>query len=178
MPRLISSKPWPSGLGSPATTFRRSATSASGKSRSQFRPNQCLPSWLAPAAKSLIMATERSIKQGIAKSFGPKEPGWAPVAAWISASLAKVSGLATCGRFSALISLRVWSPRTTKAINWPSSAAWTTKVFTVFSIARPNCWTKSSMVLVSGVSTKRNSSLGAGRSVSRGIASAFSMLAA
>ena len=115
--------------------------------------------------------------QGRVRLIGPKEPGAAPTAAMISSSLAISKGLATCGKLAALISFSSWSPRTTSAIK-PPSAAFTTKVLTVFSMARSNCSTNWAMVLTSGVSTKRSSSVAARRSVSRGKAIAFSILAA
>src|SRR5438067_1789722 len=60
MPRTMSSFPLPSGLGSPATTLRMSATCGSGRSRPQFTPVRWKPSSFAPQTKSLINATRRS----------------------------------------------------------------------------------------------------------------------
>src|SRR5437867_1304178 len=55
------SRPLPSGLGSPATTLRRSATcDGSGRSRPKLTPVRWNPSSFAPHTKSLIAATARS----------------------------------------------------------------------------------------------------------------------
>ena len=170
----------PSGLGSPSTTLRRSATFGSATSRSQLMPNRCLPSVLAPALKSAITATLRSTMHGIGQPTGPSEPGPAPITARISASSAKRSGAATSGSLTALNSFSTWSPRTSRATKSAShsSEAATTRVLTVFSIGWPNCVTRSSMVRASGVSTTRIASPGAGRSPAGATASASSTLAA
>ncbi|MNC45311.1 hypothetical protein D3C75_942650 [compost metagenome] len=128
--------------------------------------------------KSLIRATERSITHSSGRFSGPSEPAPAPIASRRSASVAMTSGSATCSSLAALISFSSWSPRTTRATSLPSSAPRTIRVLTVFSIGRPKFSTSWAMVLAFGVSTRRSSSVGAGRTVSRGMASAFSMLAA
>ena len=62
------------GLGSPATTLRRSATrSGSGRSRPQFTPVKCASFSLAPQTKSLSAATERSAyDRGRLRPTGPR----------------------------------------------------------------------------------------------------------
>ena len=135
---------------------------------------------LAPAPKSDAQATARSITIGIGRLTGPREPGPAPTIARISSSVAMVRGEATSGCFSALISFNSWSPRTRRATisESTSSDALTIKVLIVFSIGRLCCSTSAAMVLASGVSTKRISSVGASGAALGAIASAISTLAA
>ncbi|MCY1179537.1 hypothetical protein D9M73_199420 [compost metagenome] len=133
---------------------------------------------LAPMPKSLISSTERSMMIGSGRFNGPREPAPAPMASRSSLSEAMTSGLATPGWLAALISFSSWSPRMIRAISLPFSSACTTRVLMVFSIGRLKPSTSCAMVLAFGVSTRRSCSVAAAREVSRGTASAFSMLAA
>ena len=99
-------RPVPSGLGSPSTALRRSATTGSSVSRPQFTPVRCAPSRLAPHTKSASAAAEPSAMTGTPAPTGPSDPGSHPMTSRTRSGRAKVSGASTPSVRSALIALR------------------------------------------------------------------------
>ena len=140
----------PSGLGSPSTTLRISATSGSATSRPQRRRTR-LPATLAPALKSLTTAAARSTIIGRPRPTGPGEPARHRPRHG-SGPLAIGSGLATSGCFSALIVQLMVTTQQQRPGRFDAFGGDHDQGLMVRSIGWSNCSTSSAMVFAFGVS--------------------------
>ena len=163
MPRAISRRPLPVGLGSPSTTLRRSAVIGLGQVAAPVDARQVRVD-LVRAADEVGERACRVVgdRSGTRVPPGRGSRSRCRARARCAPAPPSCSGFATSGSFCALMALSSWSPRITSATSPPSRPS-TISVFRQRSAGTWSIAASSAIVRTCGVGTVASAAPGAAR---------------